>query len=102
MVHILHGDLLGLLADFAVERPLRHQSREGAAHLDSHEVYFLYREARMLLDRGPSWRQGTRPQPVDPPQDQLYTKRVQLRLRVKSGGRSAHCVTSDSGVLADI
>jgi hypothetical protein len=69
LVGTLHGNLLGLLADFAMQRPLRRQSREGTAHLDTHEVYLLYREVRMLLDRGPSWRQRGWPQPVNQAQN---------------------------------
>ncbi|MEE8500530.1 MAG: hypothetical protein V3S27_08140, partial [Kiloniellales bacterium] len=53
-----HGKLLGLLANFATERPVRRQSRDGTAHLDTHEVWLLCREAQMLLDRGPSARLG--------------------------------------------
>ncbi len=38
LVGTLHGDPLGLLADFAIEQPVRRQSREGAAHLDTRET----------------------------------------------------------------
>ena len=48
MVRIAHGDLLGLLAGSSIERPLRRQSRDGRAHLDTHEAYLLCREARIL------------------------------------------------------
>ncbi len=37
-VGTLHGDLLGLLGDLAVEQPVRRQSREGVAHLDTRET----------------------------------------------------------------
>ena len=43
LVDTLHGDLLGLLAGFAIEQPVRRQSREGTAHLDTRETYLLCR-----------------------------------------------------------
>ena len=69
MVRIFHGKLLDLLADFAAERPVGRQSRDGRAHLDSHEVWLLRREAQRILDGGPSWWQGNRPQPANQAQD---------------------------------
>ncbi len=38
-VGVLHGNFLGLLAGFAIEQPVRRQSREGTAHLDTRETY---------------------------------------------------------------
>ncbi len=61
----LHGDLLGLLADFAIERPVRRQSREAAARLDTRETYLSCRAAQVLLDQDPSWRQRGRAKLAD-------------------------------------
>ena len=36
LVRIVHGSLLGLLADFVFERPLCRQSRDGRAHFDTY------------------------------------------------------------------
>ncbi len=38
LVRTSHGNLLRLLADFATERPLRRQSRDGRAHFDTREA----------------------------------------------------------------
>jgi len=38
LVRILRGNLLGLLVDFVMERPLREQSRDGRAHFDTHKA----------------------------------------------------------------
>ncbi len=38
VVCIFHGKLLGLLADFATERPVRRQFRDGIAHFDPRET----------------------------------------------------------------
>ncbi len=51
------------------ERAVRRQSREGRAHLDTHEALLLCRKVQVLLNRSPSWRQGSRPQPVNQAQD---------------------------------
>ncbi len=49
----LNGNLLGLLAGFAIERPLRRQFRMGWAHFDTHEAYLHGWEATALqLDVG--------------------------------------------------
>lgn len=55
--------------DLAIERLVHRTSPTGGAYLDTHEFWLLCREAQMLLDRGPSWRQGRRPQPVNQAQD---------------------------------
>ncbi len=52
-------------ADLAIERLVHRTSPTGRARLDTHEAELLCRQAQMLLNRGPSWRQGSRPQPVD-------------------------------------
>ncbi len=65
LIHISHGNLLRLPADFTIERPLRRQSGDGRARLDTYKAWFLFREIRRLLNRGPSWRQRSRPQPVN-------------------------------------
>ena len=50
LAHILHGDLLGLLADYALERPLRQQSRDGGAPSDTREAkYFDVRFERLAM-----------------------------------------------------
>ncbi len=69
LVGTLHGDLLGLLADFAIEQLVRRQSGDGRAHLDIHKVWLLCREAQMLLNRSPSWRQRRLPQSMNKAQD---------------------------------
>ena len=38
LVYLSHGHLLRLLAGFAIEQPLRRQSRDGRAHFDTHEA----------------------------------------------------------------
>ncbi len=39
LVGTVLGDHLGLLADFAIEQPVRRQSREGTAHLSAMADY---------------------------------------------------------------
>jgi hypothetical protein len=38
LIRMLHGNLLGLLADFAIERPLRHQSRHERARFNTRQA----------------------------------------------------------------
>jgi hypothetical protein len=38
LARFFHGELLGLLANFATEWPVRRQSRDRRAHLDTHEA----------------------------------------------------------------
>ena len=68
-VRKLQGDLLGLLAGFAIERPVRRQSRKGTAQLDNRETYLSCRAVQVLLDRGPS--------PMPPPEP--YSRRARIQ-----------------------
>ena len=45
------------------------KSRVVGAHFDTRPTYLSCGAVCVLLNRGPSWRHGARPQPVDPPQD---------------------------------
>ncbi len=69
LVRLLHGNLLGLLAVFVIERPLRCLFRDGKAHLDTREAWLSCRAVWSLPDRDRSWRQGGQPQPVNEARD---------------------------------
>ncbi len=51
-------------ADLAIER----SCTVNLAHFDTRLTYLSCEAVCVLLNRGPSWRHGPRPQPVDPPQ----------------------------------
>ncbi len=53
----LHGDLLGLLAGFAIEQLVRRTSPAVRAHLDTRESYLSCQAVWMLLSRAP-WANG--------------------------------------------
>ncbi len=55
-------------ADLAIERSMHRNSRVVWAHFDTRATYLSCGAVCVLLNGGPSWRHGARPQPVDPPQ----------------------------------
>lgn len=55
--------------NLAIEQPVRPKFYAWRAHFDTREAWLPRREVRMVLFRGPSWRQGSRPQPVSEMRD---------------------------------
>ncbi len=53
------------------------------AHFDTHKASRLCREDQMLRNRDPSWRRGSRPQPV---QISAYDLSFELKVAHAGGG----------------